>query len=373
MFLLKKILGSAILAFGLMLLGVGCSMSLAAEQQASPGKESYKMKRLITVEEHYNSAAIDQKIKEIYEQRAKEGKAVTKLVFGHNAPGVKELGPERIAYMDAHGVDAQVISYASAIPATLDPVDIAVELCQAVNNEMVKKASAYPNRFYIFAHLPLGDGNAGAKELERCVKELGCVGAMIMGHYHDLPYDDPHYFPIFAKAQELDVPIYLHPGNVSPIIVEKYYQGAWSKQTTALFSMFGVGWHYDVGMQVVRMMLAGVFDKLPNLKIMLGHWGELVSFYMYRMDEVPMSVTGLKKNMSDYFKQNIYVNPSGMLYGDQFRYCLATFGVDHITWGEDYPYRQKEDIRTFLENFDLPAADKEKIAHGNVEKIMHLK
>ena len=139
-----------------------------------------------------------------------------------------------------------------------------------------------------------------------------------------------------------------------------------------MLSRFGIGWHYDVGMQVLRMMFAGVFDRLPNLKIMIGHWGELVSFYMYRTDEIPQEVTGLKKKISDYFKENIYVNPSGMLYTEQFRYCLDTFGVDHITWGEDYPYRKKEDIRSFLENCDLSDEEKEKIAHGNVESLLHI-
>ena len=204
------------------------------------------------------------------------------------------------------------------------------------------------------------------------MKELGFVGAMISGHYHDLPYDDEHYLPIFKKAVELDVPVYLHPGIVSPAITEKYYKGSWSPRAAFLFSGFGVGWHFDVGVQVLRMMMAGVFDKLPELKVMIGHWGELVSFYMYRTDEIPQEITGLKRKFSDYFKKNVYVNPSGMLYGEQFRYCLETFGADHITWGEDYPYRRNDDIRRFLENFDLSEEDKEKIAHGNAERLLHI-
>ena len=331
------------------------------------------MKRLITVEEHYSSKAINEKIREVYEKYGtEEEKKSISNVSGDAAPGVTDLGAGRVAYMDAHGIDTQVISYASAIPATMEP-EFSVSLCQDVNNEMAEKAAQYPGRFYLFAHLPLGDGLEAAKELERCVKELGFVGAMISGHYHDLPYDDEHYFPIFEKAQELNVPIYLHPGLVSPIITDKYYEGKWSERTTSLLSRFGIGWHYDVGMQVLRMMFAGVFDKLPELKIMIGHWGELVSFYMYRTDEIPQEVTGLKKKISDYFKENIYVNPSGMLYAEQFRYCLETFGVDHITWGEDYPYRMKEDIRDFLENYDLSEEEKEKISHVNAEKLFSIR
>ena len=332
------------------------------------------MKRLITVEEHYGSDAVNEKIRRMFEERGTEAerRSIERATGTSAAPGANDLGAERIAYMDAHGIDAQTISYASGIPATLEP-EYSIPLCRDVNDEMAGKAAAYPGRFYLFAHLPLGDGEAAARELERCVRELGFVGAMISGHYHDLPYDDPHYLPIFEKAQELDVPVYLHPGLVSPAITERYYAGSWSERATALLSGFGVGWHYDVGMQVVRMILAGLFNRLPELKIMVGHWGEVVSFFMYRLDEIPREVTGLEKNISDYFKQNVYVNPSGMLYPEQFRYCLETFGADHINWGEDYPYRRKDRIRDFLEGFDLSDEDREKIAHGNAEWLFHVK
>ena len=325
------------------------------------------MKRLITVEEHYSSVAVSEKIAKIMEKEFSQGSRRT----GGVAPGATDLGAERIAYMDAHGIDAQVISYASGLPATMEP-EYAIDLCREVNDEMAEKAAAYPGRFYLFAHLPHGDSKAAAAELERCVKEYGFVGAMLSGHYHDLPYDDEQYFPIFEKAQELDVPIYLHPGIVNAAVADHYYKGNWSEQATFQFAGFGVGWHYDVGMQVLRMMLGGTFDRLPKLKIMIGHWGELVSFYMYRSDEIPQEITGRNKKFSDYFKENIWINPSGMLYGEQFRYCLETFGVDHIMWGEDYPYRRKENIRTFLEEFDLTEEEREKIAHGNVEALMHI-
>ena len=190
------------------------------------------MKRLITLEEHYTSKAVNEKIiKMIHDAPgAEECRLAAAPDPSRTAPGADELGAERIAYMDAHGIDAQVVSYASGIPATMEP-ELSIPLCRDVNNEMAEKAAAYPGRFYLFAHLPLGDGREAAEELERCVKKLGFVGAMLSGHYHDLPYDDEHYFPIFEKAQELDVPVYLHPGLVSPAVSERYYKGSWSAQT----------------------------------------------------------------------------------------------------------------------------------------------
>ena len=323
--------------------------------------------KLINVEEHYMSTKIAEKIKTILSEQ--RGNAA--LAVGDAAPGVTDLGDTRITYMNDRKIETQVISYASGLPATMEK-EYAVPLCKEVNDEMYEEIQKNPGRFYAFAHLPLSSPQDAASELERCVKELGFVGVMISGHYKDMPYDDPFYLPLFEKAQELDVPVYLHPGMVRKDVVNAYYKGEWEPRTTFLLSGFGVGWHYDVGIQAVRMMVAGIFDKLPNLKIILGHWGELVSFYMYRLDEMMDAGVESKKKFSEYFKENIYVNPSGMLYGEQLRYCLETFGVDHIMWGEDYPYRKKEDIRTFLESFPLSKEERDKIAHGNAEKLLHI-
>ncbi len=321
--------------------------------------------KLINIEEHYMSSKIASKISTLLQDPS------INVVSGANANGVCDLFNTRLSYMDKQGIDTQIISYASGIPATL-PKEYAVDLCKEVNDEMYEACAKSNGRFYAFAHLPLSDPIAAANELERCVKELGFVGAMISAHYQDLPYDDEHYFPIFAKAQELDVPIYLHPGIVNNEISKHYYQGNWDQQTTFLLSSCGIGWHYDVGMQVVRMISANLFEKLPNLKIVLGHWGELVSFYMYRLDEV-LDPNGNIPKYSDIFKKNIYVNPSGMLREEQLNYCLATFGEDHIMWGEDYPYRQKDNIKSFLLNSPIDDSIKNKIAYQNAEKLFKLK
>ena len=323
--------------------------------------------KLINVEEHYMSKNVSEKMKKIFSEQ--EGNV--SLAVEDATPGAADLAEIRIPYMDDRKIDVQVISHAGALPATMEK-KYAVPLCKELNDEMYEEMKKNPGRFYAFAHLPLSSPEDAAIELERCVKELGFVGTMLSSHYKDLPYDDEFYFPIFEKAQELDVPVYLHPGMVREDVVNAYYKGDWNPRTTYLLSGFGIGWHYDVGMQAVRMMTSGLFDRLPKLKIILGHWGELVSFFMYRLDEMIDAGVNSGKKFSDYFKENIYVNPSGMLYPEQLRYCLETFGADHILWGEDYPYRKKEDIRTFLEEFPLSDEEREKIAHGNAEQLFHI-
>lgn len=311
--------------------------------------------KLINIEEHYQSK-----------------QALTNPLSITDNSNIINALDEHILYMNEKGIDVQILSYASSFPSTSTTED-ASKLCRKINDEMALAMKKYPGRFYAFAHLPLNNPNEAANELERCVKELGFVGAMLSGHFQNLPYDDEHYFPIYQKAQECNVPIYLHPSLVDHQITDHYYKGAWDASTTSLLSGFGIGWHYDVGMQAIRMMLAGVFDQFPNLKIILGHWGEVVSFYMYRLDEMLDYGATSNKKISDYFKQNIYVNPSGMLYKEQFRYCLDTFGADHILWGEDYPYRQKENIRSFLEEYELSDEERTKIASGNAEKLFNIK
>lgn len=330
------------------------------------------MKKLITLEEHYSSPAINRKAAEMM---AKDG---LKAGFndaqgggGEMARLVQHIDDERIAYMDKAGIDMQIISLAGNVPAGLD-AKYSVPLCRDANDEMEALTSKYPGRFAVFANLPLADGEAMAEELERCVKEKHFVGAMLSGHYNGIPYDDKSYESLYSKAEELDVPIYLHPGLVDPVVSDKYYKGSWSPKVQFELAGYAIGWHYDVGMQAVRMILAGVFDRHPDLKIIIGHWGEVVAYFMDRMDEIKQEDTGLKKPVSRYFEENIYVNPSGMTYDANFRYCLEKFGADHILWGEDYPYRIPDNIRSMLENADISNIDKEKIAHGNAEGILKL-
>lgn len=330
------------------------------------------MKKLITVEEHFTSHSVRKKVADIINAEGTEAqKQRLKFAGGlhDDLSDVEDLGSGRIAYMDAHGVDTQIISYSSGNPSTMDP-KYAIPLCQEANDEIYAATKAYPGRFYGFAYLPYSSPEAAAKELERAVKELGFVGAFINGQYGDHLLDDEWFHPIYKKAAELDVPVYLHPALPNKQVIDTYYKRDWPITTD--FAGYGIGWHYDVGVQLLRMILAGVFDQYPTLKVIIGHWGEVVAYYVHRMDEIGKEKTGLKRNVSEYFKTNIYTHPSGMHYDEQFRLCLDIFGVDHILWGDDYPYRKIEDVREYLEKFDLPADQIEKIAHENAEKLFRI-
>ena len=140
------------------------------------------------------------------------------------------------------------------------------------------------------------------------------------------------------------------------------------------FATAGFGWHLDVGLHMARLILSGIFDKLPNLKFISGHWGETIPAMLDRMDQIMRPQTaGLKMKISDYYHENVYFTPSGILSADQLEYMVKVFGAEHIIWALDYPYVPFQECSTdFLLNSALTQAQKELIAHGNAERLLKL-
>lgn len=137
-----------------------------------------------------------------------------------------------------------------------------------------------------------------------------------------------------------------------------------------VFAGHGIGWHYDAWVQYMRMILSGIFDRLPNLQLICGHWGELLPYYFNRMDDMlPAALTGLLHNISYYFKNNMYITPSGMFYEDDFLFCRNKVGAERILWATDYPYCKPENSKMYLEKIKLPFEEKEKIAYLNAENL----
>ncbi len=198
--------------------------------------------------------------------------------------------------------------------------------------------------------------------------------ALLAGRYKGRFYNEAEFFPIFAKAAELDVPIHFHPAIIAQEVQNAYYKSdAYSFTVAFQFGSAGYGWHSEVGIQVVRMILSGVFDKLPNLKFISGHWGETIPAFLERMDVMlGKETTGLKKNVSEYYKEHIYLTPSGILSNDQLEYLVKVMGAEHILYAIDYPYVKPDNTYSFLADSKLTEQQKELIAHGNAERLLHL-
>lgn len=301
-----------------------------------------------------------------------------------DAPQATRLGQDRIDWMDEQGVDVQVLSYGDGSPGERRG-GAAVDLCRRANDSLADAMARYPGRLEGFATLPLDRPDAAVQELERCVKDLHFRGAALKATLGGGEFPDEIRFrPVFQKAAELGVPVLFHPSPVVTQVRMAYYSGeSLHPMVSQVLSGPGMGWHYEAGVAVLRQILSGNLDRYPGLQLIVGHWGEMLPYYFERLDMVfrglPPEKTGLTKDISEYFKEHVYVMPSGMFSeGDMslaFRNCLELFGEDRILWSVDYPYRLQSplpNVGQWMEELDLPDEQKEKIAHLNGEKLLGL-
>ncbi len=282
----------------------------------------------------------------------------------------RDMGDGRVADMDANGIDMQILSYSNA--SQLLPTDQAVELTRAANDRLAEALAANPERFGAFATLPWGQPDAAARELERAVIELKLKGALLTGRPGPTFLDDARYEPILAKLSALRVPLYVHPGPPLPQVREPYYGGL-GKDLSARLSLFGWGWHNEAGVHVIRLMLSGAFDRHRDLQVISGHWGEMVPFYLQRMDDaMPADLTGLSRTLTDTYRQHVYVTPSGMLNLPHFTFIRDVLGIDRMMFSVDYPYLTNTGARRFLQTLPINDDEKAKFAHRNAEDLLRL-
>ena len=279
-----------------------------------------------------------------------------------------DLGEKRLAHMDAAGIDMQVLSFGSP-GCEAFAADVAIPMAREANDLLYETQKKYPKRFAGFAALPTADPVAAAGELERCVKKLGFKGAMIHGHQQGRFLDDKGYWPIFERAEALDVPIYLHPTLPHPDAIKAYFTGYED------LARAGWGFAVDTSCHFLRLLFGGVFDAYPKLRIILGHLGEGLPFAMHRLDEHTRAAAarrGLRKTPLEYFKENLLVTTSGNWYEPAFQCTVAALGVDRILFAVDWPYEANKTGVEFLKKISVSDADREKIAHRNAERLLRL-
>ncbi len=278
------------------------------------------------------------------------------------------LGQGRIDLMDESGVDVQVLSVTTPALHNLEPEQSRV-LARRTNDLLAATIAKYPTRFQGFATLPTAAPVEAAFELERSVKELGLAGAMLCGRTREKNLDHPDFLPIFEAAAKLGVPLFVHPQIPQRAVRDVYYSG-FGDATDAAFATFGLGWHFEAGVQFVRLMLAGIFDKYPDLQIILGHWGEVILFYLERLQALSRVAT-LERPVADYIHRNLYVTSSGMWNQSYLERTLELVGPERLLFSTDYPfqYRAGGVPRAFLNATALSASQKELFAHGNWERL----
>lgn len=282
---------------------------------------------------------------------------------------LREVGGRRIAAMDEAGLDVQVISLTS--PGLHDlPPDEATRLQVETNDHIAELVAGHPDRFQGFATLAMPAPGAAAQELERAVSKLGLQGALLFGRTGQRNLDHPDNWPIFEAAASLRVPLYIHPQIPQPRVRAALYAG-FGEAIDDAFATFGIGWHYESGVQFLRLALAGVFDRFPDLQVLLGHWGEVVLFYLDRADGLAMQAK-LPQTFSEYARRNAYVTAGGVYSQRYLRWGVEVVGVERVLFATDYPYRPGPDggVEHFLQGTGLDRGDQERIAAGNWDALV---
>jgi predicted TIM-barrel fold metal-dependent hydrolase len=312
--------------------------------------------RIIAIEEHYHD-------RELRAQFAAHEVIDTPRISDR----LDDLSNLRIQEMDAAGIDLQVLSHASQSLQLLDPAT-AVRLAPAVNDRLHQAVKRHPQRLAAFAALPTPDPAAAAAELERTVTKLGFKGAMVHGRTNGLFLDDKRFWPIFERAAALDVPIYLHPDlHPHPAVSDAYFKDYLAE--FPLLSRSGFGYTIETATQGIRLVLSGVFDKYPNLKIIMGHLGEGVPLLLWRID------SALSRGKIDFralFCAHFWVTTSGFFSNPALRCCIEEMGIDRVLFSVDYPFMPNERAADWVPTLPLSEPDKIKLLAGNAEKLLKL-
>lgn len=288
---------------------------------------------------------------------------------GEMGERLHEVGERRIAAMDEAGLDIQVISLTSPGLHNL-PAEEASRLQVETNDRIAELVKAHPNRFQGFATLAMPAPAAAARELERAVTELDLNGALIFGRTGERNLDHPDNWPIFEAAAALRAPLYIHP-QVPQLQVRDTLYGGFDDAVSNAFATYGIGWHYESGVQFLRLALAGVFDRFPDLQVVLGHWGEVILFYLDRADWLATQAK-LPRPFSEYVRRNAYITAGGVYSHRYLRWALDVVGVERVLFATDYPYRPGPDggVEHFLATARLGRADQERIAAGNWDALV---
>ncbi|WP_245721311.1 amidohydrolase family protein [Nocardia pseudovaccinii] len=270
--------------------------------------------------------------------------------------------------MDATGLDVQVLSLSPPGLQILERAD-AVALQRVTNDQLSEAVRAHPERLQGLAALATQDPARAVDELERAITKLGLNGAMLLGRTRENSLVDTDCWPIFEAAEALNAPLYLHPQTPPAAVRDAYYRVDDPMVSSGL-ALFGIGWHYDTGVQVLRLILSGVFDRFPNLQLIVGHWGEVVLFYLERIENLGV-LAKLERPLIEYFRNNVFITPGGMYSQRYLRWTIETVGVERVLFATDYPYVPDPPggARGFLEGAELSEADREKIASGSWDQL----
>jgi 2,3-dihydroxybenzoate decarboxylase len=341
------------------LIKIGASVGMAG-LAAAPAKAATGMPK-IALEEHFSLPE--------FEQRGLVAKPThNDAIFADIERRLVDFGDQRLAAMDSGGIEISVLSLTT--PGVQGEKDkaMAVRLARQANDFLAREVQKRPQRYGGFAAVPMQDPAAAADELQRAVKDLKFRGALINGQTNGHYLDDSQFLPFWERVQELDVPVYLHPGNLS--------------DAPAMFAgrpeLEGPVWAWtaDTGAHALRLIFSGLFTRFPRLKVILGHMGETLPFLLWRIDNRYELEVGRQlapeERPSYFFRRNFVITTSGVFDAVPLAEALAALGDDNVMFSVDYPYQDSKQAGSFIESAPLSDAIRAKVCSGNARRVLHL-
>ena len=318
--------------------------------------------RIITLEEHFSTPDLQAAITEIAPEVQQNHALQAKLL---------DLDAERLAAMDQGGVDVQVLSLASSGFEVLESAH-ADGIVRDANDRAADAVRRHPARFAALSNVNLKAPDSAAKELARCIENLGFRGAIAQGTVGGGFLDHPRCLPFWEAAAALNVPVYLHPAPPPPSVYDVYYTGLPGECGKSL-SIAGWGWHTETGLHVLRLILAGLFDRFPLQQVIIGHMGEDLPYSLARATSVLTPVAKhLKRSIPEYFQENIHVTTSGYFTNPPFQCALQVIGIDRLLYSIDYPFSTTFMGRAFLDGLSLSEQDRHKFVCDNAQRLLKL-
>jgi predicted TIM-barrel fold metal-dependent hydrolase len=328
--------------------------------------------RVVTLEEHFTVPSLVRRI---------DPAAIRARGFGPRRQSptgpspielLPEIGERRLRSMDEAGITVQVLSNSGPGPDLVPGAD-GIAIAREMNDYLAAAVARHPDRFAGFAVLPTQSPDAAAAELARAVKDLHFVGALIGGTTDGRFLDHPSYDALLTAAEQLDVPIYIHP-HLAPEAVRKAYFSDLPDGADRVLETAGWGWHSETAIHILRLVVSGTLDRHPRLKLIIGHMGEMLPMMLARADEVfALDIGHLKRSVSRTAFDQVWITTSGLFTEPPFIAALETFGIDRIMFSVDYPYAPNANGRAFLDRLSISPADMAKLTHGNADALLKLK